>query len=190
MRIFLLATLLFTAQHSYAVVDLQLGFRWSSYKGTEEVKDFTSNEMVLGAHLEPLPLIPLSLGLTVGLGSYGHDSVDKNKHHGNMEIAVMARGWLPMVPIVTPYGWLRYTLWGNWEYGERGDDTQHGDLAGYLLGIGTKYEFLPLLHAFLELGYGNSTFGQSKKKFEQFLGNTDKVDLTTVNITLGIGAGL
>ena len=190
MRIFLLiGALLFAAQTSYAVVDLQLGFRWSSYEGIAEVEDFTSIDMVLGAHIAPLPLVPLSLGLTVGLGGYENDNVKKNKHHGGADVAVMVRGWLPMVPVVTPYGWLRYTLWGNWEYG-RDKDSQQGDLDGYQLGIGTKYDFFPLLHAFLELGYGNSTFGNSKKKLKDFLGNKDKVDLTTISIALGVGAGL
>ena len=190
MRIFLLVSaLLFTAQTSYAVVDLQLGLRWSSYEGIAEVEDFTSIDMVLGAHIAPLPLVPLSLGLAVGFGGYENNKVDKNKHHGSMDVGLMVRGWLPMVPVVTPYGWLRYTLWGNWEYGSE-DDRKQGDLDGYLLGIGAKHDFFPLLHTFLELGYGNSTFENSKKKFKDFLGDKNTVDLTTISIAFGIGAGL
>ena len=189
MRFFLLVGALVIAQTSYAVLDLQLGFRWSYYEGIAKVVDFTSIDMVMGAHIAPLPLIPLSLGLAIGLGGYEHDNVDKNKHHGSMDVGVMVRGWLPMVPVVTPYGWFRYTLLGNWEYGVD-EDRRQGDLDGYFLGIGTKYEFFPLLHTFLELGYGNSTFGQSEKKLKEFLGDVDKADLTTINIAFGVGAGL
>lgn len=191
MRFFLLAGMLLTAQTSYAVADLQLGFRWSSYEGIKEVKDFTSIDMVVGAHIAPLPLMPVSLGLVVGLGGYEHDNT-KEKHHGSMDVGVMVRGWLPMIPVVTPYAWLRHTLWGHWEYGS--ENRLQGDLSGYFLGIGAKYDFFPLLHTFLELGYGNSTFGQDakKKKFEEFFGKDkdDEVDLSTISIAFGIGAGL
>lgn len=194
MRIFLLAGMLLVAQTSYAIADLQLGFRWSSYEGISDMKDFTSIDMVVGAHLAPLPLMPVSLGLLVGLGGYGHDET-KDKHHGSMDVGVMVRGWLPMIPIVTPYAWFRHTLWGHWEYGSDKDRLQ-GDLSGYFLGIGAKYDFFPLLHAFLELGYGDSTFGQDtkKKKFEEFFGKgsskDDVVDLSTISIAFGVGVGL
>ena len=150
------------AESAFAIVDFQVLYNFRMMQEAQEnVDEVRSRPAILGAkvaiHTNPLPIIPVALGLTVMPISVFAEDKDDTKFTGvkeseMLELGVEMMAWLPMVPVVRPYMKLGFDFLGKkTEKPELGDATELKYMS-LTSALGLKYALpmLPMLGFLLE----------------------------------------
>lgn len=147
-------TVLFTcAEVAYGLAGMQVlyGFRMQKEKEGELARN--AQVVTIAGHLSPLPLIPVGLGVTYAPW-VSYRTKDSEESANGMEIGGELLGWLPMIPFVTPYAKVNYTVWGRQKLTYKdGSDATENKLSGMSGSVGVSYDVLPLISVIAEAGY-------------------------------------
>lgn len=194
------AVALVTAGEAAAFFDAQVlvGKRWYSFESDGEKSGVQSQEIALAAHLDPIPLVPVSFGASVAVGTLRKDDIGGDTG-SVLEPAIEVCAWLPMVPVITPYARFKLPVMatvvkkGKDDFGAgEVDYVATSKLSGYHLNIGAKWSPLPIVKLLVEIGKGMET---SKLDEFEIDGSKEDLDADSVkansdNFMVGIEIGL
>ena len=156
----LTAAALYTSS-AMALVDVELlyGRQWYQLQSTP-VYGYSATDVDVAAHIDPIPLVPISFGVKADFGSIDHSDVQTGLGYSSVSTAAIAKAgldimaWVPLVPIVTPYVRLDIPVVGTQTIkGTAGGvaATRTSNINGFDLGIGGKFSLLPLIKVLVEL---------------------------------------
>ena len=173
-----LVALFVYAEAAYGLASAQVFYGYRIQKNDNY--DRSAHLVKLSGHLSPLPLIPVGLGVTfLPWVSYGIDESIGEESATGMELAVELMGWLPMVPFITPYAKINYTVWGQKTTTRTGWDDLKEKVGGMEIGFGASYDLLPLISVMAEVSQGLRTIEKDDLK-EDF-------NATTLSIGVEVG---
>ncbi len=168
-----LLLLTLTAPAAHAIVDAQLlvGKRWAEFDSQNTTSGVQATETIVSAHVDPIPLVPVSFGARFAYQDWnegdfgGADSVEAS----DLGLEVMA--WLPMVPFITPYGKVSYSILTPLVSTQKSTTTNNGvttETETKTVWKGTALHFsagilypvpvIPLLSFMLEVGMSQGTY--------------------------------
>jgi hypothetical protein len=202
---FLLA-LLFLSQKAFALIDAQLllGKRWAEFKTDSATSNVQAIETVVSAHLDPIPLIPVSFGLRLGYQDWNEDDFRGADTITSMDLGVEMMAWLPIVPFVTPYGKAGYSFYTPFVNEYKGSSTiegqtfesdykqvYNGTAIHFALGILYPVPVIPLLTFMFELGMSQGTMEVEElesngAKVTLSSGEASDLDHTSTSASLGL----
>ncbi len=179
---------------AFALVDAQVlgGKRWYKFDSGKR----GGTVVQVAAHLDPIPLVPVSFGLSM-------TKVTLEEGGGVTEASMTETGldicaWIPLVPVVTPYGRLNYPVYGralmksNLPAGtvtNRYEST--AKISGPHLSVGLKYSPLPLVKVLLETSLGKQKTSDAETKVNGVKDTNNKdEDLTSKTVLVGLEIGL
>jgi hypothetical protein len=182
------------SSQSFALVSVQalLGKRSQEFQGSgTSKKDLQNTELSLGAHLDPIPLVPVAFGLSLGLKKFDV----KKSDHGldtmtGSHITPEVLAWFPNPTDFKPYGRVGYQI-GQVKGSGTGIDYE-GKTKGVVFGLGVRWEFMPLVAALLELQLANVELTpESVKAFGADVTSTSKDEsLNSKGLFLGVQVSL
>lgn len=154
-----LAALFVGGEAAYGLASMQVFY---GYRLQQDGKvDRNAHVITLAGHIDPLPLIPASLGVTYAPW-ISYQTGDHEESATGMELGVELAGWLPMVPFVTPYAKVNYTVWGEQKIKPKGGGSESkNDLSGVSGAVGIGYDLLPLTTILVEVGYATRKIGEA-----------------------------
>ncbi len=197
--IIIAATILLNSQTSFAVFDGQIfmGKRSGTFSysesGSEKEQEISSAEKGVAFHLNPLPLVPVSIGAFYAMNDYAlgdtyKPTVDAAYPSSKISMDSNLKGntygpeitaWIPLSDF-NPYMRLSYVM-GTYQMGIRADidssainsETSYQyDIRGTQYGIGINYSIVPTIAIFAEANFG--TYGLSLKSV-----STKEIDSST-----------
>jgi len=185
---------------SYGLVDVQAlaGKRSGDFKtkGSDASK-LEGTEIVVAAHLDPIPLVPIAFGASFHVQTWDKDKLEvKSAESSLVNLEVMA--WIPAVPIVTPYAKVGYTVVGAMHVKsdvDLGAGPQELDrlykVSGYNLTAGVNYPMIPLVGILLEADMGTHEIAPDKIKLggTELDGDAYKATSSTTAFRLGLQVG-
>lgn len=144
---------------AYGLIDAQIlgGKRWYEFKvDGQPTKGVSATSIDVAGHIDPIPLIPLAIG--VGMSSISPSSDDLNGTNTSMtQIGLDVQAWIPLIPVITPYVKLRYPFTG--ELKVSGTDPTTGQatsgtykLTGPAFDLGVKFSLIPLVKLLVQVG--------------------------------------
>lgn len=189
------------AGSAFALFDVQVlaGKRWYEIGSGDDKANISAQEFDVAAHLSPIPLVPVSFGVSANVINLHKEDFQATKATG-FQAGLDFQGWLPFVPVITPYARLSIPLVGTWAI-ESNDTLTNGDkqksvttakVSGYRLAVGGKYELLPVLSLLFEAGRGMEKFQITELKVDGDK-QSDKgssENLSSNTFMLGIEMGL
>lgn len=165
--------LAFSAGEAFGFFDAQIlaGKRWYVLEGDDVETPVQSQEISVAAHLSPIPLVPVSIGALINVGSFRKDDIDKStgfiKEAALFQGALDIQAWVPLIPILTPYARLSVPLYGVFAL-EGGEGltkyVSTSNLTGVQLSLGAKFSFIPLVSILLEAGTGMEKIKLTEEK--------------------------
>jgi hypothetical protein len=195
-----------SASSAFALIDAEalVGRRWYTL-GTDPASKISSQEVAVAAHLDPIPLIPISFGARVGMGTLNEGQVKSAFGASSIETATVAEAgldvmaWIPLVPIITPYVRLNIPVYGVWAVKGKVNTLLVSDvplvreakLSGTQLSIGAKYSVLPLVKVLFEANYGKETWKPSEYTIagQTITSDTKSYTLNSQAVFLGLEVG-
>lgn len=201
----LTTAILFTVTPSaLALFDAELlvGKRWydvESKAANAKPKGVAAQEVYIGAHLDPIPLVPVAFGASVSIIDLDKDDFGSGTSEAKvLEPALDIKAWIPMVPIVTPYVKVRIPVMGKLAVKQTDNSTGTAvetvatySLSGYHLNVGVKYSPLPLIKILLETGMGMESAKVDEIKVGGTKVNTGSdADINSKGLLLGIEVGI
>ena len=198
------ATLAMQAGAASAFFDVQVmaGKRWYEISGDDfgdQETHVSSQEMVLAAHIDPIPAVPVAFGVSAAMATMDKEAWGPTtKTATGVEIGLDIMAWIPMVPIVTPFARLRYPLMSTMAI--EGESTVASetvksvmtlDVSGPQIGLGVKWSPLPVLKVLLEVQKGMQTIKIDEVKLgDEKTSGDGSGDLASNAFLLGIEIGL
>lgn len=157
-------------------------------------KTFSGTPMRVAVHLDPIPLVPVSFGLGVGIWTVDGESGSAfTKGGGGNEISLEVKGWIPFVPIVTPYGRLGYVISSASNAVLEGDNSLKAKylVGGTQLALGAEWSPLPLIGVIFEVVTSNLTFALDNYEIggQQVSSDAD-AKVTGTDILVGVSVGI
>ena len=203
LRSFTVVLCLFFTQQASALVEGSLGIqkRWIEWKADDDSTGIKTMDTVLGVHFDPIPLVPVSFGLSYGLQQWDKDDlgvkgITTATTAEGSKLSLEVKAWLPIPIGITPYAKIGVPILSTvnieiksenptstfkYEYSETGFD----------LAVGVRKSLVPLIGIFFELGMGS---GSAKVESAQRDG-ADLIDVKDPEISyttmmLGVHAGI
>lgn len=147
---------------AFALVSAQMtvGMRTAKLDG----KNRNATEYAVSGTIDPIPLVPVAAGATMVIQNWDKDDFGDDFGASKVtgtEFTLDVKGWLPMVPVITPYAKLSYVVVGAMVI--EGDLEFEGNTvpgkttvstSGTHLTLGAQYPVLPLVNAVFEYGIG------------------------------------
>ncbi len=185
------------AGSAFAFFDVEVlaGKRWYEAGSGDETGKFQATEFDLAAHLDPIPLVPVSFGVIANVINPKKEDLQATEAKG-FQAGLDFQAWLPFVPVVTPYAHISLPLFGSWvlESKDAGvKTTTTSKVTGYRLAVGGKYDLLPVLKLLFEAGIGMEKSEVTEQKVDGVKDTSvkgDKDDLKSNSIMLGVEMGL
>jgi hypothetical protein len=184
--------------------ELLYGRRWYEIKPKQgDASGVQGSDVYIGAHLDPIPLVPVAFGASVSLIDLKKEDLGGNvKEAKVIEPALDVMAWVPMVPVITPYVKIKVPILAKYAYTENTTSTTGTGtvesaaiykLSGYHLNVGAKYSPLPLIKILLEGGLGM----QKAEADEVKIGGTKvsttgdmDLDMNSKYLALGVEIGI
>jgi len=207
LRLVALPLALLHAGSAFALIDVEAlaGKRWYKLDLTPQ-QDVSATEVALAAHIDPIPLVPVSFGARVSQAAL--NTKDLKNYYGAASVStasVLEAGldimiWVPLVPIFTPYARLNIPVYGLWKVAGSAtngsatprDFTHDARVSGAQLSVGFKYSPLPLIGVLLEVNHAAESWKETESKVAgQSLAVDAKNHVLTSNaLFLGVEVGL
>ena len=173
--------------------DFTLGRRWNENKIEKTTSTFQANDYSLGAHVQPMGEIPVSVGLRATLSDFNKDDFAKNTETAyGWDIAPEIKAWIPSelvgTDIILPYVKMGYNFAALSSISfESKDDTgkkvkTSGEFSGYQVNVGTDVKVTEMVGALVEYSY---TSKKQQLKDEDTKIKADKTDLTSQAFLIG-----
>ena len=152
-KILVLAALFVYAEAAYGLVGGQVFYGYRLQK--KDSDDHSAHFVKVATHISPVPFVPVGLGVVyIPWLNYAVDENSSEEAATGMELAVELVGWLPMIPIVTPYAKINYTVWGYKKTTDFELDDLEQKVSGMEIGVGVGYDVLPLVTLMAEVSQG------------------------------------
>ncbi|MBP6218077.1 MAG: hypothetical protein KA436_05785 [Oligoflexales bacterium] len=136
-----------------ALVSGQLFYGLSSYdKQFGSTSSLSADGPSVGVHLDPIPLVPVAFGASYSQVNFSLKDLPSAKSVSLTRTALEVEVWVPMVPVITPYGRAGYLIDGKADFKTKADVVVSTKLEGYELALGIKYSIIPLVKALFEVG--------------------------------------
>ena len=144
--------------------ELLVGKRWYEVEGEDETNGVDGQVIHVGAHVDPIPLVPVAIGLGIDTITLdGSDMYPLDVDTATIfEAGIEVKAWIPMVPVVTPYAKINYPVVSTYlakgkidVAGEELDYASKGELSGYHLHLGAEMSLIPLMSLMIEVGMGS-----------------------------------
>ena len=179
LRLVALPLILLHAGSAFALIDVEAlaGKRW--YKlGVSPSQQVSATEVALAAHVDPIPLIPVSFGVRASSAALNTNDLKSYYGAASVSSALMVEAgldvmvWVPLIPIITPYARLNLPVYGIWKVAGAAangnptpsDFTHNGKVSGVQGSIGFKYSPLPLISVLFEVNRAAETWKESEAK--------------------------
>ncbi|NRA66270.1 MAG: hypothetical protein HRU19_17420 [Pseudobacteriovorax sp.] len=160
----------FLTETSFALIEGQLLVGQRSSK--PDLGDtFTGTETKLSVYVDPIPLVPVGVGLTFANTSYDEDGLDSGT-----EISLDVTAWIPIPGSIEPYAKIGYIVSGELKGG--GDSV---DIGGTKFGLGVKFSLIPLVAVMAEV---------EKSSTEITSGVADGFKYDNTSFFVGVAAGI
>ncbi|MEY4630533.1 MAG: hypothetical protein RIQ81_653 [Pseudomonadota bacterium] len=142
------------SSNAFAIVSGQVnvGKRTATSKVGGSEKTYAADEYGAGVWLDPIPLVPVAFGASMLVQNWDKD--DFGATTTGSELSLDVKGWLPMVPVVTPYAKLSYVLAGTILSETTGLKNKYS-VTGTRANIGVLYGILPTVSVAGEFGTGS-----------------------------------
>lgn len=181
-----------------ALIDAELlyGKRWYEIKPKSgSATGVQGTDVYVGAHLDPIPLVPIAFGASVSLVDLKTDDLGADVSEAKVvEPALDVVAWIPMVPFVTPYAKVKIPVMSKYSTkqtrdsaGTKSEETAVYKLSGYHLNAGIKYSPLPLIKVLVEGGLGMQKATADEIKMGGVEVNTAGADLDMNSKYLAVG---
>lgn len=144
---------------AFGLIDAQImaGRRWYNFEvDGQSAKKVSATSIDLAAHVDPIPLLPVAIG--VGVSSISPSGDDLGGTATTMlQVGLDVQAWIPLIPVITPYVRLRYPFMGELKV----TDTSQGEgttkegtyeLTGPALDAGVKFSVLPFVKLLVQVG--------------------------------------
>jgi hypothetical protein len=214
MRIFLalkfslLMVFVLNSSSAFALFDGQLliGQRRTAFSGNANSETINSSEVQLAAHVDPIPLIPVSFGAYYLMHDYSvskdGDVFSLSELKGS-QIGLEVSAWLNIPTFdLNPYAKIGYTLLGNYK-GNYDNQVISADLTanveqdflvkGTKLAAGLKWSPIAIVSGLFEVNYATEVWSLDELRYNGSKINTDDVDdidAKAWTILVGVEAGL
>jgi hypothetical protein len=184
---------------AFVDAEVMAGKRWYQDKQSGgATHGVGADEVTVAAHIDPIPLVPVSFGLRVDLDSLNKDdlkySVDSASTASVMRPAIEVVGWLPFVPVVTPYVRLSYPILAEMALkGSVGGEPFAGTykINGFDAGLGIKWSPLPLIRLLAEYDMGSEQLkADSVKSNNVPQSNVPNDDFNSNAFLVGVEVGI
>ena len=163
-----------TATPAWALFDVEglLGKRWYELS-TSPKSTNAATELVVAAHLDPIPLVPVAFGARVAQSTWRAEDYPSLASVSSAQLttaAVDVTAWLPLVPVATPYVRLSvpvygaYAVKGKLQGAAASAYEETGSVSGADLGLGLRFSILPLVKILIEVNHGAETYQQESVK--------------------------
>lgn len=145
----------------------------------------TSGNAVAGElHVDPIPLIPISFGLSLGYLELKAADFGDFKKVSLMEGSFEMMAWLPMIPYVIPHIRLSIPVYGPLigvpNVSSITAKEIKTELSGYAFHGGLSFSILPLTSLFVEAGLSN-------KEAKDLFGKSREFNATIYTVGLEVG---
>lgn len=140
--------------NAFAIISGQLnvGKRTATSKISGSEESYAADEYTAGLWLDPIPLVPVAFGASMLVQNWDKD--DFGATTTGSELTLDVKGWLPMVPVITPYAKFSYVLAGSILSETTGLKNKYS-VTGTHLNIGALYGILPTVSLTGEFGMGS-----------------------------------
>ncbi len=179
LRLVAVPLILLHAGSAFALIDVEAlaGKRW--YKlGVSPSQQVSATEVALAAHVDPIPLIPVSFGVRASSAALNTNDLKSYYGAASISSALMVEAgldvmvWVPLIPIITPYARLNLPVYGLWRVAgatANGNPTptdfsHNAKVSGVQASIGFKYSPLPLISVLFEVNRAAETWKESEAK--------------------------
>lgn len=150
----------------------------SWYNGVTKVG---GDDKTFGLHFDPLPLIPISFGLSLTTAALDKDDLGSGTQAELSSTQAEVMAWIPMVPFVTPYGKLGLLLSGEIEVKDANGNKTKSDFGGVDMAVGIKRSIFPMVKILLEGGKSSYTL-----KDDDFGDKSLRRDFFRLGVEVGI----
>lgn len=166
-----LMTLLLQGTQAFALIDAQayVGRKWYQFEVDGSPKRGVGATVVeFAGHIDPIPLIPLAVGLFASSISPSADDL-RASSASFMQVGLDVHAWIPLIPILTPYVRVKYPFLGDLKVSGQalgGGNTAETTykLTGAQVDVGAKFSFLPLVKILVQAGRSMDTIEISEYK--------------------------
>jgi hypothetical protein len=148
-----------TAPSAFGLIDTQIltGKRWYNFEVDDQPsKNVNATSIDLAVHVDPIPLIPVAIG--VGISSISPSADDLGGSATSMlQMGLDVQAWIPLIPVITPYVRFRYPFMGELKITDSSEGegkTKEGTykLTGPAFDAGVKFSVLPFVKLLVQVG--------------------------------------
>jgi hypothetical protein len=197
---------------AYAIFDAQLlyGHRRTTFESKSHSETLGASEVQLAAHLDPIPFVPVALGLYYINHAYNPEKdgdVYKLDELKGSQIGAEIYAWLPILSTnFSLFGKFGYTFWGEYEGSNKALLITDGNttiaagktdvdlkMTGMKLGVGLKWSPIALVSALIEADYQQEKWEFDEIKIAGNKASTagfDDIDAKGWTILIGAQVGL
>lgn len=155
-RILALLPILLFSQISFGLIsgEISVGPKLQKLKTLKKIPKVLSNAITLSLHLDPIPVLPVSLGFSYMINElksadFSGESIAKASVN---EVGLEIKAWFPLMPIVTPYAKIRYVADSKYEISYEDDSSNFSKkLDGWHTFVGIEYQALPFIYFLAEM---------------------------------------
>jgi hypothetical protein len=179
------------SSQALAIVSGQVNYgkRSASSKMSGTSDTYSADEYTAGVWLDPIPLVPVAFGGSMIIQNWDKDDFGATTTGSQLTLDV--KGWLPMVPVVTPYVKVSYILNGQILAESTGTKGKYS-VTGTQTSLGLTYGILPLVSLAAEYG-----IGAQKIKVDEITvggvevsGTSESSDWNSSAFSFGINVGI
>ena len=147
-----------SASAKFFDVQAMIGKRWYEFESDGTKTGVQSQEIDIAAHIAPIPVVPVGFGVGLKLGELRKEDLGSDVSEAKVfEAGLDITGWVPLIPIITPYARLNIPLIatsatkskvdlgaGKVEY------ASTSKLSGFHLNAGVMFSPIPLVGVLVE----------------------------------------
>ena len=188
---------LFGASRSMAVISVQgaIGSEQAQF-GAHDPDNLRGLSLELGAHIDPIPLVPVAFGLTLSQTNYtaSFDSLGVDKI-SRLSLTPDVMAWVPLGSF-KPYGRLGYSIYNQITGSGTGSvagETVKTEIdysaTGVIIGLGLEYSILPLIGVTAEYRINTLTMTPNSVKVNGTKYDADSFTSHGSTLLVGVDVG-
>jgi hypothetical protein len=179
---------------AYALISVEAGVGYTKYSVKPEgaaAYDIPATTLGASVYLDPIPLVPIALGVHAEWDSLNTDKFPVKPETGAslQELSVDVKAWIPAVPVFTPYAKLRYVAFSRMQLSfpstlsaEVPELNVNANVKGWSVIAGLEKPLLPMIGLFVEGQYGAREWSQPA--------GAKAVPMDVLGVTVGVNVGL
>ncbi len=148
------------SSQSYAVIGggAAVGKEWVDTETQGDKTPIAGNQLQAYVMVDPIPLVPVGAGLNIRRTQF--DKLPEGFNGAEITtLSLELIGWLPMVPVITPYAKIGYNVYGQFKQKVTiptlGEATFVDKVSGTRIALGIEWPFLKVVGLTLEAAMHN-----------------------------------